>query len=101
MQKIMPQESNIKGIRLIGDAEIIGKFEIASNGDVVIDNPLRVLTGRDEKGNLIVDIVPVTLLTDVLSIPYHAQMSKPFALDKDMEDAYLQRTSGIPGLQLA
>lgn len=101
MEKSFPQESNIKGIRLIGDAEIIGKVLPLSDGDVHITNPLRVLTGRDPQGQLVVDIVPVTLLTDEMTIPYHAMMTKPFSLDKDMEDAYLQRTSGIPGLQLA
>lgn len=100
MEKIFPTESNIKGIRTMTDAEIIGKITVLPNGDVSMDMPLRLLTGRNPEGALIVDMVPITLLTDSLVFTSASLMCRPFVLDKEMEDAYLQRTTDIPGLQL-
>lgn len=100
MEKILPKESDIKGIRLIGDVELIAKIS-TSNAGTSLKTPLRVLMGRDPEGNMVMDLVPITLLTDTLLVPPSAIMALPFALDKEMEDAYIQRTSGIAGLQLA
>lgn len=101
MEKIFPKASDIKGFRTVADTEIIGKVIPQTDGSFRVESPLRLLTGRNpEDGTLIVDMVPITLLTDALVFTRESMMCLPFTLDKEMEDAYLQRTTDIPGLTL-
>lgn len=95
MEKILPKESNIRGILLSDGREIIAKTDKTVDG-YTLTNPVLMITQQMKDGSWNVFPMPFSLIMP-RDVPFkdHA-ISSVFPITKELEDGYLGFVTGIP-----